>query len=152
MVSFPSNCTNLWELFFFWEHDLIMYLFIQYCSKSLLFWIIKITFTHFRKLEEHSSVQSLNCVLSFRPHESQHARPPCPSPTPRVHSDPRPSSQWRHPAISSSVTPFSSCLQSFLTSESFLVSQFFASGGQSIGVSASASVLPMNIQDLFPLG
>ena len=89
---------------------------------------------------------------SLRPHESQHARPPCPSPTPRVHSDSRPSSQRCHPAISSSVVPFSSRHQSFPASGSFLMSQFFTSGGQSIGVSASVSVLPMNIQDWFPLG
>ena len=89
---------------------------------------------------------------SLRPHESQHAGPPCPSPTPRVHADSCPLSQWCHPAISSSVIPFSSCPQSLPASGSFPVSQFFASGGQSIGVSASASVLPMNIQDWFPLG
>ena len=89
---------------------------------------------------------------SLRPHESQHARPPCPSPTPRVYSDSHPSSQWCHPAISSSVVPFSSCLQSFPASGSFPKSQFFASGGQSIGISASASVLPMNMQGWFPLG
>ena len=89
---------------------------------------------------------------SLRPHESQHTRPPCPSPTPRVYSNSCPSSWWCHPAISSSVVPFSSCPQSFLASGSFQMSQFFASGGQSIGVSASASVRPMNIQDWFPLG
>ena len=75
---------------------------------------------------------------SLRPHESQHARPPCPSPTPRVHSDSYPSSQWCHPAISSSVVPFSSCPQSLPASESFPMSQLFARGSQSIGVSASA--------------
>ena len=91
-------------------------------------------------------------VNSLRPHESQHARPPCPSPTPGVHSDSRPSSQWCHPAISSSVVPSSSCLQSFPASGSFQMSQFFTSGDQSIRVSASTSVLPMNIQDWFPLG
>ena len=99
-----------------------------------------------------SSVQLLSCVRSFRPHESQHARPPCPSPTPRVHPNPCPSSWWCHPAISSSVIPFSSCPQAFPASGSFPMSQLFASGGQSIGVSASASVLPMNIQDWSPLG
>ena len=88
---------------------------------------------------------------SLQPHELQHARPPCPSPTPGVHSDSRPSSPWCHPAISSSVIPFSSCPQSLPASGSFPMRQFFASGGQSIGVSALASVLPMNIQDLFPL-
>ena len=89
---------------------------------------------------------------SLRPHESQHARPPCPSPTPRVYSNSCPLSQWCHPTISSSVILFSSHLQSFPASGSFQKSQLFASGGQSIGVSASASVLPMNIQDWFPLG
>ena len=89
---------------------------------------------------------------SLRPHESQHARPPCPSPTPRVYSDSCPSSWWCHPAISSSVIPFSSCRQSLPASGSFPMSQLFAWGGLSIGVSASASVLPMNTQDWSPLG
>ena len=89
---------------------------------------------------------------SLRPHELQHARPPCPSPTPRVHSDSRPSSHWCHPAISSSVVPFSSCPQSLPASESFPMSQLFAGGGQSIVVSASASVLPMNTQGWSHLG
>ena len=89
---------------------------------------------------------------SLWPHESQHARPPCPSPTPGVHSDSHPLSLWCHPAISSSVIPFSSCLQSFPAFGSSQMSQLLTSGGQSIGVSASASVLPMNIQDWFPLG
>ena len=88
---------------------------------------------------------------SLRPHELQHARPPCLSPTPGVHSNPCPSSQWCHPAISSSVIPFSSCPQSIPSAESFQMSQLFASGGQSIGASASASVLPMNTQDWSPL-
>ena len=87
---------------------------------------------------------------SLRPHGLQHARPPCPSPTPRVHSDSCPLSQWCHPTISFSVGPFFSCPQSFPASGSFPMSQLFASGVQSIGV--SASVLPMNIQDCFPLG
>ena len=89
---------------------------------------------------------------SLRPHVSQHARPPCPSPTPWVHSNSCISSQWCHPAISSSVVPFSSCHQSLPASGSFPMSQLFTWGGQSIGVSASASVLPMNIQDWSPLG
>ena len=89
---------------------------------------------------------------SLRPRELQHARSPCPSPTPRVYSNSRPSSQWSHPTISSSIVPFSSCLQSFPASGSFPISQLFKSGGQSIGVSASASALPMNIQDWSPLG
>ena len=86
------------------------------------------------------------------PHELQHARPPCPSPTPRVHTNSRPLSRWRHPAISSSVIPFSSCPQSLPASESFPVSQLFAWGSQSIGVSALASVFPKNTQDWSPLG
>ena len=85
-------------------------------------------------------------------HGLQHTRPPCLSPTPRDYSNSGPLSQLCHPTISSSVIPFSSCLQSFPTSGSFQISQLFASGGQSIGVSASTSVLPMNIQDWFPLG
>ena len=89
---------------------------------------------------------------SLRPHESQHARPPCPSPTPGVHSDSRPSSQWCHPAISSYVVPFSSCPQSLPASGSFSMSQLFTWGGQSTGVSASASVLPKNTQDWSPSG
>ena len=101
-----------------------------------------------------SSVQfSLSVVsTSLQTHGLQHARLPCPSPTPGPSSNSCPSSWWCHPTISSSVVPFFSCLQSFPASESFPKSQFFASGGQSIGVSASASVLPMNIQDWFPLG
>ena len=100
------------------------------------------------------SVQFSRSVVSdsLRPHESQHARPPCPSPTHGVHSNSHPSSPWCHPAISSSVVPFSSCPQSLPASESFPMRQFFSWGGQSIGVSASASVLPMDNQDWSPLG
>ena len=100
-----------------------------------------------------SSVQFSCSVMSdsLRPHESQHASPPCLSPTPGVYSNPCPLSWWCHPAISSSVIPFS-CPQSSPASRSFPMSQLFASGGQSIGVSASASVLPMNAQDWSPLG
>ena len=89
---------------------------------------------------------------SLWPHGLQHARPPCPSPTPRGYSNSCPLSLWCHPTTSSSVVPFSNCLQSFPASGSFPMSQFFTSGGQSIGVLASASFLPMNIQDWFPLG
>ena len=96
-----------------------------------------------------SATQS--CLNLCGPHGLQHARPPCPSPIPRAYWNSCPPSRWCHPAISSSVIPFSSCLQSFPASGSFPMSQFFASGGQSIGISASASVLPMNIQDWFPL-
>ena len=102
----------------------------------------------------NSSVQFSRSVVSdsLRPHESQHARPPCPSPTPGVYSNSCPSSQWCHPAISSSVVPFSSYPQSLPASGSFPMSQPFAWGGQSTGVSASASALPMNTQDWSPLG
>ena len=100
------------------------------------------------------SVQ-FSCSVMFDslwPRGLQHARPPCPSPTPRACSNSSLSSQWCHPTISSSVILFSSCLQFFPASGSFPVSQFFESDGQSIGVSASASVFPMNIKDWFPLG
>ena len=89
---------------------------------------------------------------SLRPCESQHARPPCPSPTPRVHPNSCPLSRWCHPTISSSVVPFISCLQSFPASGSFQMSQLFTSGGQSIGVSASTSVLPVKNKDWSLLG
>jgi len=100
------------------------------------------------------SVQFSRSVVSssLQPHESQHARPPCPSPTPGVHPNPCSLSRWCHPTISSSVTPFSSYHQSFPALGSFPVSQLFALGGQSTGVSASTSVLPMNVQDWSPLG
>ena len=100
-----------------------------------------------------SSVQFSHSVVSdsLWPHELLQARPPCPSPTPRVYSDSCPLSQWCHPTISSSVIPFFSCPQSLPASESFPMSHLFTGGGQSIGVSASASVLPMNTEDWSPL-
>ena len=100
-----------------------------------------------------SSVQFSRSVVSdsLWPHESQHARPPCPSPTPRVHPNSHASSQWCHPAISSSVVPFSTCPQSLPASGSFPMSQLFVWGGQSIGVSALASFLPKKSQDWSPL-
>ena len=109
------------------------------------FWLYDIQF---------SSVQFFHSVVSdsLRPHESQHTRPPCPSPTPGVHPNPWQSSRWCHPAISSSVVPFSSCPQSLPASGSFSMNQLFAWGGQSTGVSASASFLPKNTQDWSPLG
>ena len=101
-----------------------------------------------------SSVQFSCSVMSdsLRPYRQQYARPPCPSPTDGVHPNPCPLCWWCHPTISSSVIPFSSCPQSFPASGSFQMSQLFASGGQSIGVSASTSVFPMNTQDWSPLG
>ena len=100
------------------------------------------------------SVQFSHSVVSnsLRPHETQHARPPCPSTTPRVHPNLCPLSRWCHPTISSSVIPSSSCPQSFLASGSFQMSQLFTSGGQSIAVSALTSVVSMNNQDWSPLG
>ena len=110
-------------------------------------------YPHFIDGEVEASIQFSHSVVSeaLRPHGLQHARPPCPSPTPRVYSNSCPLSWWWHPTILSSVIPFSSHLQSFPASGSFQMSQFFTSGGQSFGVSASALVLPMNIQDWFPL-
>ena len=107
-----------------------------------------------RNLTAFSSVQFSRSVVSdsLWPHELQHARPPCPSPTPRTYPNSCPLSRWCHRTISSSVLPFSSCLQSFPASGSFQMSQLFTSGGQSIGVSASASDLSMNNQDWSPLG
>ena len=126
----------MWEYNIFKRADLKIFLFMLW-----------------RKIQkvQFSSVMSdsLPPLVCFEP---QHARPPCPSPIPRVYSNSCPLSGWCHPTISSSVVPLSSCVQSFPASVSFPMSQFFESGGQSIGVSASASVLPMNIQDWFPLG
>ena len=115
-------------------------------------WIFYLYGLHFSSVQFSHSVMS----NSLRPHGLapmvQHTRLPCPSPTPGVYSNSCSLSQWCHPIISYSVVPFSSCLQSFPPSGSFPMSQFFTSGGQSIGVSVSASVLPMNIQDWLPLG
>ena len=101
-----------------------------------------------------SSVQFSHSVVSdsLRPHEPQHTRPPCPSPAPGVYPNSCPLSQWCHPTISSSIIPFSSCPRSSPASGSFQMSQLFTSGGQSIGVSALTSILPMNTQAWFPLG
>ena len=108
------------------------------------FLLIRISSLFSTSITLASSVQFSRSVMSdsLRPHESRHTRPPCPSPTPRVHSNSHPSSQWCHPAISSSIVPFSSCPRSLPASESFTMSQLFAWGGQSTGVSALASFLP----------
>ena len=106
-------------------------------------------------IEDNVASAPFNCLVIFdslQPHGPQHARLPCSSPAPRTYSNSCLLSQWCHPTISSSVIPFCPCLQSFLASGSFQISQFFTIGGQSIGVPASASVLPINIQDWFPLG
>ena len=123
-----------------------------YCFPLLL--LFSLPGTHSTLFFSFSSVQFSCSVVScsLRPHGLQHARPPCPSPTPGACSNSCPLSRWCHPTISSSVVPFSSCLQSFPASGFFPMGQFFTSGGQSIGISASASVLPMNIQDWFLLG
>ena len=120
-----------------------MYVSVQLLSHVPLFAIPWITARHHLIFRLHS-VQFTCLVMSdsLRPHESQYARPPCPSLTPGVHSDSRPSSQWCHPAISSSVIPFSFCPQSLPASQSFPMSQFFTWGGQSTGASTLASVLP----------
>ena len=115
---------------------------VTFCIRAIRFYV--------RKL----SVQFSRSVVSdsLWPHGLQHIRPPCPSPTPGVYSNSYSLSRWCHSTISSSIVPFSSLLQSFPASGSFQKSQLFASGSQSIGVSVSASVLPMNIQDWYPLG
>ena len=109
----------------------------------------QLTCHHLTSVQFSSVAQS---CLTLWTHGLQHTRLPCPSPNSRAYSSSRPLSQWCYPTVSSSVVPFSSRLQSFPTSGPFQMSQFFASGGQSTGVSASTSVLPMNIQDWFPLG
>ena len=114
-------------------------------------WSSSSTVPHVKCLLIFSSVQSLSRVRLFVTPWLQHAKPPCPSPTPRVHPNPCPSIWWYHPTISSSVIPFSSCPQSLPASESFQMNQLFTSGGQSTGVAASTSVLPMNTQDWSPL-
>jgi len=131
--------------------------FIQDSSGEVALWPNSVTSSNnlaIGGIFQISSVQFSCSVVSvsLQPHGLQHVRFSCPSPTPGACSNSCPLSWWCHPTISSSVIPFSSCLQSFPASGSFQMSQFFASGGQSIGVSASASVLPMNIQDWFPLG
>ena len=116
-------------------------------------WLVKLMVVVTFPYWGFSSVQFSHSVVSdsVRPHELQHTRPPCLSPTPRVYPNPCPLSRWCHPAISSSVINFSSCPQSFPASGSFQRSQLFASGSQSIGISASTSVPPMNTQDWSPL-
>ena len=127
---------------------------IKHSTKQQKFKIT--TWTAVRTNTNTLSVQFSTCHSvvsnSLWPHESQHTRPPCPSPPPWVYSNSWPLSRWYHPPISSSVIPFSTRLQSLPASGYFQMSPFFTSGGQSIGVSASTSLLPMNIQDWFPLG
>ena len=130
-----------------WAEDLDRYFFREDIQMTKKTHEEMVNITNYSVQFSHSAVSD-----SLRPHESQHARPPCPSPTPRDYSNPCPSSRWCHPTISSSIVPFSSCPQSLPVSGSFPMSQLFAWDGQSTGVSASASVLPMNTQDSPPLG
>ena len=139
--------------FYFWQ--IYSNLLISLCNFLLLLVIMPI----FAEIVQGYMIRRISVQFnrsvasnSLWPHGPQHTSPPCPSPAPRVYPNSLPLSQWCHPTISPSVIPFSSCLQSFLASQSFQMSQLFARGGQSIGVSASTSVLPMNTQDWSPLG
>ena len=135
------------------QRSCILYMQLVTVSKALS-WVLWVVLANYEP-QGGDGLVKLSCWIvsnSLRPHGLQNARPPCPSLTPRVYSNPCPLNQWCHPTISSSVIPFSSHLQFFPASRSFQMSQFFPLGSQSIGVSASASVLPMNIQDWFPLG
>ena len=150
---FPNQGSNLGLL----HCRQILYWLIYQRSPEFCVYFIKkhlVNFTILFACECISSFQFSHSVVSnsLQPHKLQHARPPCPSPTPEVHSNSCSLSRWCHPAISSSVVPFSSCPQSLPASGSFPMSQLFAWGGQSAGVSASASVLPMNTQDWSSLG
>ena len=140
---------------FFWP-KLEIDIFISYCFFQFFLFYCKVLFYFVfpRKISLFSSVQFSHSAVSksLQPHGLQNARLPCPSPTPRDFSNSCPLSQWCYPIISSSVIPISSCLQPFPASGSFPMSQFFLSGGQTIGASALAPLLPMNIQGLFPLG
>ena len=149
----------LGHIFNLWLHAFLNYFYWIFAVKdkvisSLIFSFILFDVHTNNIVIFYISVQFSHSVMSdsLRPQGLQHARPPCPSPTPGVHSNSCPLSRWCHPTISSSVVPFSSCPQSLPASGSFQMSQFFTSGDQSIGVSALTSVLPMNIQDWFPLG
>ena len=142
LLSFLKICHGLYRFQAFryaipWKQNGVLW---------FLYWLYSVSSSFQVSVQFSCSVVS----DSLWPHEPQHARPPCPSPTPRVHPNPCPLSQWCHPTISSSV-PFSSCPQSFPASRSFPMSQLFASGGQSIGVSASISVILVNTQDWSPL-
>ena len=169
IISTTNQYKNYWYLYIFiqnlWNPMCILHLehisiqklnsleILNLCLDFIRLTVGKVD-SHIQVVLNISSVQFSHSVMSNSswPHGLQHARLPCPSPTPEACSNSCPLSWWCHPIISSSVVPFSSCLQSFPASGSFRKSQFFASGGQSIGVSALASVLPMNIQDWFPLG
>ena len=156
--AFSKSSLNIWKFsshIEWWSLTWrIMSTILLACEMSTILWKSEHSLHCPSLILEWNSLQfssdQFSCSVvsdSLWPHELQQARPPCSSPAPGVRSDSRPSSQWCHPAISSSVVPFSTCPQSLPASGSFPVSQFFSSGGQSIDVSASASVLPINIQD-----
>ena len=156
-VDFPRSSFKSGPIITHWKTDRLTALslrprlIVQLCMDKVQRWSSRLTPSAATVV---ASVQFSHSVMSdsLQPHELQHARPPCPSQTPRVYSNSCPSSQWGHLTISPSVIPFSSCPQPFPASGSFAMSQLFASGGQSIGVSASSSVLPMNTQDSSPSG
>ena len=125
---------------------------IRWCMRMFIFQNDKSINTMVEMTSAPFSSVTQSCLILCDPHGLQHTRPPCPSPTPRAYSNSHPSSRWCHPTISSSVVPFTSRLWSFPASGSFVRSQLISSGGQSIGVSASASILPINTQDWSPLG
>ena len=151
-LSFQEFC-HLWFQRLSNIFDLVL-VFIIFRNANKHFLNVNLYFNYLSLSSCPCSVLFSRSVVSdsLRPHELQHARPPCPSPTPGVHSNPCPLSRWCHPTISSSVVPFSSCPQSSPESGSFQMNQLFTSGGQNIGVSAPASVLPVNAQDWSPLG
>ena len=172
-ISFHLECLKLiWNYFFHLNYvEKIHTLPIMYCVNLCMCMCVFVSLgvmvlviweemvgarscSIYQKYQMHRSVQFSRSVVSdtLRPHELQHTRPPCPSSAPKVYSNSCSSSRWCHPAISSSVVPFSSCSQSLPALGSFQMSQLFAWGGQSIGVSTSASVLPTNTQDWSPLG
>ena len=142
-LEFLFDCTN---------HEHLIIILVAYYLWEFLKWTLICTDLFFYLFDGSGQFSHSVVSDSLQPHEQQHAKPPCPSPTPRAHPNPCPLSQWCHPTISSSVVPFSSCPQPFPASGSFQMSQLFASGGQSIRVSTSTSVLPMNTQDWSPLG
>ena len=148
LSDFAKFCASVWAA----KHSCVVWLALIFqVGTGWIFWerpVCMLYETQMQFLDQIRSDQISRSVVSdfLWPHESQHTRPPCPSPTPRVHSDSRPLSQWCHPAISSSFVPFSSCPQSLPASESFPMSQLFAWGGQSTGVSALAPFLPKKSQ------
>ena len=154
-LSFQQQCLNFYH-FLMWILYSVLYTYVFRCDKVVYenIYLSEWQIYKYYGRDDFSSIQFSHSVMSdsLWPHGLQHTRPPCPSPTPRAYSNSHPSSRWCHPTISSSVVPFTSRLWSFPASGSFLRSQLISSGGQNIGVSASASILPINTQDWSPLG